>query len=126
GGRAALAGVHAAARGTEGGRRDRGRRRAVVGLVHAGGAADQRGRGDVRGGGGAGRGELIVARGVAAQAQARGGNALASAGVLVGECRRAADQADVLAAHHAAEGAGRDRGRCRAVVGLVVGGDAAR
>src|SRR6185503_16635271 len=76
--------------------------------------------------GGAGRGELILASGRAGQTQTRGRNGLATADVLVGEGGRSAREADGIAADHAAESAGRDRGGGRAVVGLIVGGDAAR
>ena len=90
-------------------------------------AADRQSLGcDVRRGRGAGRGELIIARRGAAQVQARGGYGFAVGNVLVGERRCAAAQADIVAANHAANGAGRDGGRRRAVVNLAVRCDAAR
>ena len=100
--------------------------RPVIDFVHAGDADQQRPGGDVRRRRGAGRGQLVVARGRAAQAQTRRRDGLAVAGVLVGERSRAADQVDVIAANHAAKGAACDRrGRC-AVVSLVAGGDTGR
>ena len=69
---------------------------------------------------------MILARGRAGETQTRGRDGLAIADVLVGEGGGSAREADGIAADHAAEGAGRDRGGGRAVVGLIVGGNAAR
>src|SRR5207302_1975935 len=102
---------------------DGGRRRAVVELVHAGGAHRERPGGDVRGGAGGGVGR-VVGRVVAGQAEAREGDRLAGADVLRGEGDRAASQADAVADLLAVQGDRREGSVRASVVDLVVGGEA--
>src|SRR5439155_22935230 len=80
---------------------------------------------DGRGGVRRGRGELVVGRVRAAQAQAGGGDGFACAGRFVGEARGAPAQTDVVSAEHSAQGAGHYRRRSRVVVRFVTGSDAA-
>src|SRR5205823_1460031 len=84
----------------------------------------QRRLGDIRGGRRGRAGQDVLAGGRAGQPEAGGGDGLPRAGVLVGERRRAAgeaDAADVLGQHAGERVAGDDRGG-GAVVDLVGGG----
>src|SRR5262249_1269865 len=103
----------------------RGRRRAVIGLVHARGADCQRARRNVRRSAGRSRSQLIIAGVGAAQAQAGGGNCLGRANGFAGEAGGAAAEGDVFARQHAGQRTGSDRGGGGAIIDFAIGGDTA-
>src|SRR5262249_51141946 len=83
----------------------------------------EQGLGDVSGRAGVGRSQLIVAGLQPAQAQTADRDGLGAADRFGGEAGGAANEADIVAGQRAAQGAGGNRGRGRAIIDLVVGAD---